>query len=329
TVRVTRKRKRAALDWRIFPLDLPDGLDAVEGDGTAVAAMTDSGVAEFPLPLIATRRGVHRVAGWRVASDFPFGLLDAYRIVRSPLEIVVLPRAAAVRVTALNGGMSRRTGGPESVTSKGDTLEFSGNRPWRLGDRPRDVDWRATARHLGSPDAALIVREWHKSEETPVVVLLDLALSPQRRKPWHAMEDPTRVVDPLVEAAVSIAAGVVESCRGQHHDVRLIDDASTSPRQTNLLPFGDLQYRLAAAQPARSVDFDCDRVTDCLPAGTAALVWIATHWDPARSDYRKVLQRSGLNVTVLVVVPNADNALDDAAVTAVPAARIDGLRVDI
>jgi len=328
-LRVRSRRRWPAMDVRVFPDGLPDGLDALDDDGTPVGVLSRSEETRIDVRLVATRRGVHRFEGWRVASDFPFGLLDAYRRVRSPLEIVVPPVAASVRVNATGGGISRRQGGPEAVSTTGDTLEFAGNRPWRLGDRPRDVDWRATARHLGSPEATLVVREWHKSEETPVAVVLDLAIAPKKRKPWHAMEDPTRLVDPVVEAAVSLAAGVVASCREQQRDLRFLELGNRESTGTVVSSAQGIDFRLAAAQGTENPPFDPGRFINQLPRGMSALVWVATYWDRQRSEIVTALRRSGLNPRVLLLVPDENTTVEDQNVVTVPVQRINGLRVDI
>lgn len=328
-LRIRSRRAWPTVDLRVFPYGLPDGLDALDDDGTPVGAVTRTDESKTELWMVATRRGVHRFSGWRVASDFPFGLLDAYRRVRSPLEIVVAPVAASIRMNATGGGISRRQGGPEAVSTTGDALEFSGNRPWRVGDRPRDVDWRATARHLGSPEATLIVREWHKSEETPVVVVLDLAVAPKKRKPWHAMEDPTRLVDPLVEAAVSLAAGIVASCREQQRELRFVELSDGENIEPPVSSGPHIDYRLAAAQGTENTTFDPTKIATQLPRGMSTLVWIATYWDQNRAEGVTSLRRAGLNPRVLVLVPDENTVIDDPAVVSVPVGQINGLRVDI
>jgi uncharacterized protein (DUF58 family) len=93
------------------------------------------------------------------------GLVSRWRIVtvaRDPLGL------AQTSATWLLGRDQVRIVHPATVPapplplrSASDVPEFSGLRGWQPGDRPRDVDWRATARR---PSTAPVVRLW---SETP------------------------------------------------------------------------------------------------------------------------------------------------------------------
>ena len=93
------------------------------------------------------------------------GIVRHWRIVtvaRDPLGL------AQVSVTWMLSSDQARIVHPATIPAPAvplrpttDVPEFSGLRAWQSGDRPRDVDWRATARR---PSTAPVVRLW---SETP------------------------------------------------------------------------------------------------------------------------------------------------------------------
>jgi len=136
-------------------------------------------------------------------------------------------------------------------------------------------------------------------------------------------------VDPLVEAAVSLAAGIVASCREQKRELRFVELSDGESIEPPVSSPTHIDYRLAAAQGTENTTFDPKKFTTQLPRGMSALVWIATHWDQNRAEGVTSLRRAGLNPRVLVLVPDENTVIDDPAVVSVPVGQIHGLRVDI
>lgn len=107
--------------------------------------------AHFDLDVPAPRRGVLCIDRLRVTTTFPFGLFRAWTWVHAPLETVVYPRAEGTRAppAAPEGRSGLRAQG-----GTGDD-EWLGLRPFRDGDSPRRVAWKAVAR-----GGALMVKEY-------------------------------------------------------------------------------------------------------------------------------------------------------------------------
>ena len=94
---------------------------------------------------IATpRRGLQSIDRFELSTTFPFGLFRAWTWVHLPLAITVYPAATGTRPLPL-GRDSQDTGA--SNTALGSD-EWSGIRPFRDGDSPRQVIWTAYAREL-------------------------------------------------------------------------------------------------------------------------------------------------------------------------------------
>ena len=103
------------------------------------------------LPLPAPTRGIVRIERLRLATVHPFGLFRAWTWVHTPIEMMIYPRPhGALPMPAHSGHKSgaRPRGGS-------DADEWLGLRPFRDGDSPRQVDWKAYAR-----EAPLLVKEY-------------------------------------------------------------------------------------------------------------------------------------------------------------------------
>ncbi|RME23363.1 MAG: DUF58 domain-containing protein [Deltaproteobacteria bacterium] len=89
------------------------------------------------------RRGLHRLVGVRVSSDFPFGLVRRWVVLPLPAEVLVYPAPAPGRnsVPALVPGGAWR-----DVRRPGRDGDFQALRRYQAGDPLRDLHWPTTAR---------------------------------------------------------------------------------------------------------------------------------------------------------------------------------------
>ncbi len=123
---------------------------ALRGAGReAGSALARAGAAQHltvQLPVPAARRGVHAVDRLRLSTNWPFGLFRAWTWLHLPLELIVYPAARGGRPLLRAAGSEQRATGerPEA----GDD-EWRGLRPYRDGDSPRRIAWKAYAR--GAP----------------------------------------------------------------------------------------------------------------------------------------------------------------------------------
>jgi len=126
------------------------GVD-VPGAAASVGRAEQAGVTRLELRLPALRRGRLQVPRLRVATTFPFGLFRCWTWVHLPLEVLVYPRPAGER-PAPPGGSGREGGNAASDAGRDELRDL---RPFRDGDSPRQVAWKAYAR--GQP---LLVKEY-------------------------------------------------------------------------------------------------------------------------------------------------------------------------
>ena len=92
-----------------------------------------------------------RITRVRIATAHPFALFRAWTWVHAPLELLVYP--AAVGALPMPHTSAHQPG----TRARGGTGldEWLGLRPFRDGDSPRQVDWKAYAR-----EAPLLVKEY-------------------------------------------------------------------------------------------------------------------------------------------------------------------------
>ena len=124
---------------------------AVNGRHASLIELTPSQSARLRMPIATARRGRQRIARVRLDTHFPFGLFRAWVWLHLPLAITVYPRPRGEHRAPLGAaGRDQRAG---MVASGVD--EWSGLRPFRDGDSPRQVDWKAYAR-----EQPLLVKEY-------------------------------------------------------------------------------------------------------------------------------------------------------------------------
>ena len=132
----------------------------------------------------------------------PAGLMEAQRPCDCPGTIQVLPETFASR-----GELVKETGASMLLLERtlrarelGAGTEFVSLLPFRDGDDPRRIDWRATARHR-----ALVIRHFQIERHRDVVIALD------RGRLMGAATDTGSKLDCTVDSALNLARVVLHS----------------------------------------------------------------------------------------------------------------------
>lgn len=151
--RAARYRVQTAIvDDPAVPVDLPPG-----------------GHVQAELPIRAARRGLQRIDRLRVSSSHPFGLFRVWTWVHAPIGVIVYPRAAG----SLPLPADRASSAGTWPRGAGGSDEWFGLRPFRDGDSPRQVAWKAYAR-----EAPLLVKEYSAAGSPLRMLSLDAARQP-------------------------------------------------------------------------------------------------------------------------------------------------------
>jgi uncharacterized protein (DUF58 family) len=174
------------------------------------------------------RRGRHRLSGMRLATKFPFGLVQKSRDVASAAEVIVYPALVPVSPAVLRGVPVRHAGSRQKWRSRDG--DFFGLRDFRPGDDPRDIHWRTSARK-GTP----FVRENEDDEGSEARVVLDNA-------PGASPE--------AFETAVSEAASYALALLGRGYRVSLLLRGATLAADTGPAQATRILRTLALVEPA-------------------------------------------------------------------------------
>ncbi len=127
-----------------FACSLPDSR-------ASVGSLPVGGTQRASLSLAAVRRGRQALPRIRIETAYPFGLFRAWTWLHVDVPQLVYPAARGHRSPPVTG--SDVETGNLALAGGGD--EWSGLRPFRDGDSPRQVAWKAFAR--GAP---LLVKEY-------------------------------------------------------------------------------------------------------------------------------------------------------------------------
>ena len=143
---------------------------------------------------VIEQRGRYRFGPLRLASGFPFGLINAWKNTRTHTTFTVYPRLAQLNPTWTSIIENRREGLAAAKNSSGPNEgEFFGIRGWQTGDSQRWIHWRTSAR-IGE----LAVRQFEQRNRTQLSVVLDPFCPPEDEQAAEHLE-----------WAISVAAAMV------------------------------------------------------------------------------------------------------------------------
>ena len=252
-----------------------------------------------------TARGRHYLEPFFAAASMPMRLVrgPGVRSVGTPL--LVVPRIAPVQRLRLGMAPRFQPGGVALASKTGESSELYGLRPYRRGDRLRDLHARSWAR-TGKP----VVREYQQEYFTRVGVFVDTDLGATTERGF--------------EAGVSLAAGVVLNLSRGEALIDLLVTGDTLHALTVGRSLGTYEQaldHLACAQAGPA--FDRQRTVELLAphlGRLSSVVLIVHAWGAPRQALARRLRVLGVAVKTLVVGDGASTR----DVTHVPVDRIEG-----
>jgi len=90
-------------------------------------------------------RGVNKLGRLTVSTCYPLGLLRAWSYVEMDASCLVYPQPGVKRPPATNSDYDRSSAGDKGV----GVDDFVGIRPYRAGDSPKHINWKAVASERG------------------------------------------------------------------------------------------------------------------------------------------------------------------------------------
>ncbi|HUK53489.1 MAG TPA: DUF58 domain-containing protein [Candidatus Binatia bacterium] len=136
--------------------------------------------ARQQVELLFPRRGIYRQDAFVLRTKFPFGFLEKWRRVESPVEALVYP---VVEPTEEFYEILPMVSGEIESLHRGRGHDLYSIRDYQNSDSARHVDWKATAR-----TGELKVREFAREDERQVVLVFDPLVFPEagRHQPTAA-----------------------------------------------------------------------------------------------------------------------------------------------
>jgi uncharacterized protein (DUF58 family) len=150
------------------------------------------------------RRGYIRFRGFRVATRYPFGIIEKWRLLDAPGELLVYPALATEDVLET---VERGTGTDAMLLRVGPGNEVAGLRNYQAGDAARSIHWRRTAA-LGR----VVVYEKHSDASAHLTIVLDNAKPDGAGAAWEE----------AFERAISRAAAIAVSNVGRESSVEIL-----------------------------------------------------------------------------------------------------------
>lgn len=151
-------------------LIVPPGMDGPDGAvrSWAVAVRLAAGEERtLAVPLTCRRWGAYALGEVHLRAHDRFRLFTWERHLDGQAALKVFPVPDALRALVRPFETQVSTGS-HVAAQRGDGIEFADLRPFLPGDRPRSINWRATARR-GAP----MVNQRHPERATDVVLFLD------------------------------------------------------------------------------------------------------------------------------------------------------------
>jgi len=251
-------------------------------------------------------RGRHHIDAFSVGALAPLGLVIGPQRHSRGTRFVVTPRIAPVAHLPVSERPIHQPGGVALASHTGESLELVGLRPYRDGDRLRDIHARSWAR-LGTP----VVREYQQEYFSRVAVVVDGRVG--------------EVLEADFEAGISLAAGVLEYLARGDALIDLFTLESESRWLTLGRSLAGLDQGLdRLAELGVSGGFEADACFEAIAPhldAVSGVVFISNHWDDERRAFVGRLRERGAECRSVVVRSEPVGAIGS------PAPPLDGVVV--
>jgi uncharacterized protein (DUF58 family) len=187
-----RLRVDAPVDRLVVALDLPRGIEVLDGDPCRAFRIGRERERTIPLRLRPDRWGVYDLGRIEMRAWDPFRLVVWQDLTPASHVLRAYPSSKeANRVVA--AAETQAFTGSEVSRVKGEGIEYADIRDYVPGDRVRSINWRASARRRG-----LVVNERHPERNTDVVLLLD-SFADVRGDGFSTLDEAARVASTLAQ----------------------------------------------------------------------------------------------------------------------------------
>lgn len=181
------------------------------GAGMTTVALGPFSERELPFHVTGTARGRAPLGPVGAQVTTPLGLVAARVLFEGADTMMVVPSLSGVRRFRMLAMQHRlETAGVRSLRRRGEGMSFANLREYAIGDDPRRIDWKATARR-----AQLITREYTVERSQTVIALIDAGrnmtqLAVDRSRFEHALSSALILTDIAANAGDRVGALVFD-----------------------------------------------------------------------------------------------------------------------
>jgi uncharacterized protein (DUF58 family) len=192
TVKVTNRGSR--LREIMIEDRLPRMLEILEGE-TLLVAVLETGQSIELQYTVNSRRGTQYFEYVYVTVADVFGVFEHEHALSAPASLLVLPQITPLHTVLIRPSQTRGFAGQLPARMAGSGVNFYGLREYQLGDPPRRINWRVSARH----SQELYTNAFEQERIADVGILLDAR---QHTNLWVGGRS---LFDCAIEAAASLA----------------------------------------------------------------------------------------------------------------------------
>jgi uncharacterized protein (DUF58 family) len=170
--------------------------------------------AIVPAEVTPKRRGLHHLDRHQIITSFPFGFIKRATERSRKDALLIYPAIAQVDPKVIQLCRSAETSGAQMRPRPGGTDEFYGVKDYRVGENPRWIYWRRSAR-----TGALVSREMTHVSPPRIMLLVDTHLLRRTPDEHAAVERVLAIAGSLASEALQqgLPVGLLVWARGWTH----------------------------------------------------------------------------------------------------------------
>jgi len=191
--------------------DVPLEKDHISSIETFVSRLSPGEAITLNVPVLPLRRGKLRFSMIRLSSRHPFGIVTKSITTKTEAETVIFPTLACLKteIKIDTRAMEGTTGDNSLAFARGDD-EFYGIREYRIGDNPRRIHWRRSAR-----TGQLMIREMTKTHDPQLWCIVNTRIENRNPEQAENLETVISCAATLICDALERGSKVGLICNGE------------------------------------------------------------------------------------------------------------------
>ncbi|MCB0101381.1 MAG: DUF58 domain-containing protein [Anaerolineales bacterium] len=198
TVTLAIKNHGAALEQIRFSDPLPKFLEVIGGSSDRLVSIPAGGEFTWSYT-VRGKRGSHTFKGIEATTSDILGLMKKRAHLSAPGQVLVLPGLVRVRHISILPRQTRVYSGNIPANQGGTGIDFFGVREYQIGDSPRHVNWRVSARQSN----ILYSNEYQQERVADVGIVLD------GRHSLNVFGHDMTIFEESVKAAVAVSTSLL------------------------------------------------------------------------------------------------------------------------